>query len=42
MAQALVRGMFAYLEADAGLIAVNEITLTETPRHNWGLKGVPG
>jgi hypothetical protein len=39
----LIRLLFAYLKADAGLTPVNlEITLTETPRHNWGLHGVPG
>jgi phenylpyruvate tautomerase PptA (4-oxalocrotonate tautomerase family) len=39
----LVRLLFENLEAEAGLTRVNvEITLTETPRHNWGLKGVAG
>lgn len=39
----LIRLLFERLEADAGLTPVNlEITLTETPRHNWGLHGVPG
>jgi phenylpyruvate tautomerase PptA (4-oxalocrotonate tautomerase family) len=39
----LVRLLFENLAAEAGLTPVNvEITLTETPRHNWGLKGVPG
>ena len=39
----LVRLLFANLHAEAGLSPVNvEITLTETPRHNWGLKGVTG
>lgn len=39
----LLRLLFEHLHAGAGLIPVNvEITLTETPRHNWGLKGVSG
>ncbi len=39
----LIRLLFRYLGAEAGLTPVNlEITLTETPRHNWGLHGVPG
>lgn len=39
----LIRLLFEYLQAEAGLTPVNvEITLTETPRHNWGLHGVPG
>lgn len=39
----LIRLLFERLHADAGLAAVDvEITLTETPRHNWGLRGMPG
>jgi phenylpyruvate tautomerase PptA (4-oxalocrotonate tautomerase family) len=39
----LIRALFENLAAGAGLAAVNvEITLTETPRANWGLHGVPG
>jgi hypothetical protein len=31
------------LQTDAGLAPANvEITLTETPRHNGGLHGMPG
>ena|ERR1035438_1253403 len=39
----LIRLLFEHLQAEAGLSPVDvEITLTETPRHNWGLHGVPG
>src|SRR5918911_1005370 len=39
----LIRLLFERLERDCG-IAPNdlEITITETPRHNWGIRGVPG
>jgi phenylpyruvate tautomerase PptA (4-oxalocrotonate tautomerase family) len=39
----LIRLLFDRLESEAGLVPVNvEITISETPRHNWGLRGVPG
>jgi phenylpyruvate tautomerase PptA (4-oxalocrotonate tautomerase family) len=39
----LIRLLFERTEAELG-IAPNdlEITLTETPRHNWGFRGLPG
>jgi phenylpyruvate tautomerase PptA (4-oxalocrotonate tautomerase family) len=41
--KALIRQLFKNLQDEAGLTPVNvEITLMETPRSNWGLKGVPG
>lgn len=38
----LIRLLFARLEAECG-IAPNdvEITITETPRENWGIRGLP-
>lgn len=38
----LIHLLFARLEAECG-IAPNdvEITITETPRENWGIRGVP-
>lgn len=39
---ALVRGMFADLHDEVGLDPHDvEITITETPRSNWGIRGVP-
>jgi len=41
--KALIRLLFERLESEAALAPVNvEITITETPRHNWGLRGLPG
>lgn len=39
----LIRLLFARLAAEAD-IAPNdvEITIFETPRHNWGIRGLPG
>jgi len=39
----LIRLLFARL-AEHGLVALQdlEITITETPRHNWGIRGLPG
>lgn len=39
----LIRLLFARLEAACG-VAPNdvEITITETPRENWGIRGLPG
>lgn len=40
--KALIRGLFANLGA-LGLAASNvEITIFETPRSNWGIRGKPG
>lgn len=39
----LIRLLFAKLKAEAGLEPQDvEITITETPRENWGIRGVPG
>lgn len=39
----LIRALYRYI-GDATGITPNdiEITLFETPRHNWGIRGVPG
>ncbi|HWQ13601.1 MAG TPA: tautomerase family protein [Roseiflexaceae bacterium] len=39
----LVRLLFERLQAELGLAPADvEITITETPRHNWGIRGVSG
>jgi phenylpyruvate tautomerase PptA (4-oxalocrotonate tautomerase family) len=39
----LVRLLFARLQAELGIAPADvEITISETPRHNWGIRGVPG
>ena len=38
----LIRLLFARLGAELGIAPGDlEITITETPRHNWGIRGVP-
>jgi phenylpyruvate tautomerase PptA (4-oxalocrotonate tautomerase family) len=38
-----IRGLFARLEAECGISPQDvEITITETPRENWGIRGLPG
>jgi phenylpyruvate tautomerase PptA (4-oxalocrotonate tautomerase family) len=38
----LIRLLFERLRADVGLRHEDlEITISETPRHNWGIRGVP-
>lgn len=41
--KSLIRALYRYI-GDATGITPNdiEITLFETPRHNWGIRGVPG
>ncbi len=40
--KAFIRALFAiFAEARLALANDLEITLTETPRHNWGIRGVP-
>ncbi len=40
--KAFIRQVFARLEADCGIGPQDvEITITETPRHNWGIRGLP-
>lgn len=39
----LIRLLFERTHAELGLSPVDlEITITETPKHNWGLRGQPG
>jgi phenylpyruvate tautomerase PptA (4-oxalocrotonate tautomerase family) len=39
----LVRLLFERLERECGIRPVDlEITITETPQHNWGIRGRPG
>lgn len=40
--KALIRAVFERLEVDCGLAPQDvEITIVETPRHNWGIRGLP-
>ena len=39
----LIRLLFERAERECGITPADlEITITETPRHNWGIRGVPG
>jgi phenylpyruvate tautomerase PptA (4-oxalocrotonate tautomerase family) len=39
----LIRLLFERIRADVGRLPNEvEITITETPRHNWGFRGLPG
>ena len=39
----LIRLLFERLERECGISPMDvEITIAETPRHNWGIRGVPG
>jgi len=39
----LIRGLFERLERECGIAPSDvEITIFETPRHNWGIRGLPG
>ncbi len=41
--KALIRGIFANVTEATGIAAQDvEITIFETPRGNWGIRGVPG
>lgn len=41
--KALIRGIFANVAEATGIAAQDvEITIFETPRANWGIRGVPG
>lgn len=41
--KALIRALFAKLEAACGIAPQDvEITIFETPRANWGIRGQPG
>ncbi len=39
----LIRLLFARFESELGLAPADlEITIFETPKHNWGFRGLPG
>jgi len=39
----LIRLLFTRFEADLGIAPMDlEMTIFETPRHNWGFRGLPG
>ena len=39
----LIRLLFARFEAELGVAPMDlEITIFETPKHNWGFRGMPG
>jgi phenylpyruvate tautomerase PptA (4-oxalocrotonate tautomerase family) len=39
----LIRLLFARFESELGIAPMDlEITIFETPRHNWGFRGLPG
>jgi phenylpyruvate tautomerase PptA (4-oxalocrotonate tautomerase family) len=41
--KALIRGLYARIPPTTGVAAQDiEITITETPRHAWGIRGLPG
>jgi len=41
--KALIRSLFARIDRGAGIVPhAVEITIFETPRHNWGIRGVCG
>ena len=40
--KALIRGLYTCIQAKAGISAEDiEITIFETPRENWGIRGMP-
>lgn len=39
----LIRLLFERVDAELGIaLADLEVTITETPKHNWGFRGLPG
>lgn len=41
--KALFRLLFERLERDCAITPMDvEVTITETPRHNWAMRGLPG
>jgi 4-oxalocrotonate tautomerase family enzyme len=39
----LIRLLFERIGAELGISPADiEVTITETPKHNWGLRGLPG
>jgi phenylpyruvate tautomerase PptA (4-oxalocrotonate tautomerase family) len=41
--KSLIRLLFAYIERDVGILPQDvEITIFETPKHHWGIRGMCG
>lgn len=41
--KAFVRDLYRRFESDLGIAPIDlEITLLESPRHDWGIRGLPG
>jgi phenylpyruvate tautomerase PptA (4-oxalocrotonate tautomerase family) len=41
--KALIRALYQYIPEETGITAQDiEITIFETPRHAWGIRGLPG
>ncbi len=41
--KALIRGIYSNIYAHAGILSQDiEITIFETPKENWGIRGMPG
>jgi phenylpyruvate tautomerase PptA (4-oxalocrotonate tautomerase family) len=41
--KSLIRLLFAYIERDVGILPQDvEITIFETPKHHWGIRGICG
>lgn len=41
--KALIKALFSNIESRCGILPQDiEITLYETPKHNWGIRGLPG
>jgi len=41
--KALIKALFERMEAQLGIPSGDiEITIFETPKHNWGIRGAPG
>jgi phenylpyruvate tautomerase PptA (4-oxalocrotonate tautomerase family) len=39
----LIRLLFERIQAEFGIETQDiEVTITETPKHNWGIRGLPG
>ena len=39
----LIRLLFERIHAELGISSQDvEVTITETPKHNWGFRGLPG
>jgi phenylpyruvate tautomerase PptA (4-oxalocrotonate tautomerase family) len=39
----LIRLLMEHIQEEFGISAQDiEVTITETPKHNWGIRGLPG